>query len=74
MDAIRAQVAAMEHEEVGLRRLRVTATNDAYATALISGIVTALLGALLTAIIGYLIRRTTLARQHGRQPAALSRL
>jgi signal transduction histidine kinase/CheY-like chemotaxis protein/CHASE3 domain sensor protein len=63
MDAIRAQVAAMEHEEVGLRRLRVTATNDAYATALISGVVTALLGALLTAIIGYLIRRATLARQ-----------
>jgi signal transduction histidine kinase/CheY-like chemotaxis protein/CHASE3 domain sensor protein len=63
MDAIRAQIAAMEQEEVGLRRMRVAGTNDAYATALVSGVVSAVLGVLLTAIIGYLIRRATLARQ-----------
>ena len=63
MDAIRAQIAAMDLEEAGLRGVRVAETNDAYATALAGAVVAGLVGVLLTAIIGYLIRRTTLARQ-----------
>jgi signal transduction histidine kinase/CheY-like chemotaxis protein/CHASE3 domain sensor protein len=63
MDEIRAQLAAMDEEEGRLRRLRVAEANDAYTTALASGVVTASLGVLLTAIIGFLIRRSTLARR-----------
>lgn len=63
MDAIRAQIAAIDQEEERLRRLRVAEANDAYTTALSGGVVTGLVGILLTAIIGFLIRRTTLARR-----------
>ena len=63
MDAIRAQLAAMDQEEERLRRRRVAEANDAYTTALAGDVVTGLAGILLIAIIGFLIRRTTLARQ-----------
>jgi CheY-like chemotaxis protein/CHASE3 domain sensor protein len=63
MDAIRAQLATMGQEETSLRRGRIVEMDEAYATALVSGIGSGLLGILLTAIIGFLIRRATLARQ-----------
>ncbi|MBI3197782.1 MAG: response regulator [Rhodospirillales bacterium] len=63
MDAIRAEIAAMEQEEVDRHARRVAETDGAYAAASASTVVSDLLSILLIAIIGYLIRRTTLARQ-----------
>jgi CheY-like chemotaxis protein/signal transduction histidine kinase/CHASE3 domain sensor protein len=63
MDTTRAQLAAMDQEEAGLREKRLGEMTAAYKTALISGILSCLLGIVLTAIIGFLIRRTTIARQ-----------
>jgi signal transduction histidine kinase/CheY-like chemotaxis protein/CHASE3 domain sensor protein len=63
MDAIRAQLAAMDQEEADLREKRLAEMADAYNTALLSGILSGLLGIILTAIVGFLIRRATAARQ-----------
>jgi signal transduction histidine kinase/CheY-like chemotaxis protein/CHASE3 domain sensor protein len=63
MDAIRAQLAAMNQEEAGLRSKRLAEMNDAQKTALASSFLSGLLGILLTATIGFLIRRATLARR-----------
>ncbi|HEX4408563.1 MAG TPA: response regulator [Xanthobacteraceae bacterium] len=62
MDAIRAQIATMGQVEDELRDKRLGEMNDAYKTALASGIVTAVLGIVLTLIVGFLIQRSTLAR------------
>jgi CheY-like chemotaxis protein/CHASE3 domain sensor protein len=62
MDAIRAQLAAMAQVEADLRDKRLAEMNDAYRTALVSGLLSGLLGVVLTAIVGFLIRRTALAR------------
>jgi CheY-like chemotaxis protein/signal transduction histidine kinase/CHASE3 domain sensor protein len=63
MDAIRAQLAAMDQTEAELRDKRLAEMNDAYKTALASGILAALLGITLTILMGYLIRRATMARR-----------
>ena len=62
MDTIRAQLAAMNQEEADLREKRLAEMNDAYHTALGSGVLSCLLGLVVTAVVGYLIRRAALAR------------
>jgi CheY-like chemotaxis protein/signal transduction histidine kinase/CHASE3 domain sensor protein len=63
MDAIRAQLDAMDRVEADLRDKRMAEMSGAYKTALASGVLSALLGLTLTAVIGFLIRRATLARK-----------
>ena len=63
MDAIRAQLSAMDHIEADLRDKRLAEMNAAYKTALVSGILSGLLGVILTIIVGYLIRRAAIARR-----------
>jgi len=62
MDAIRAQLGAMDQEEAALREKRLAEMADAYRTAIISGILTGLLGIILTGIVGFLLRRAAVAR------------
>ena len=63
MDIIRTQIGVMNQEEADLREKRLAEMNDAYNTALISGILSCLLGIALTLMVGYLIRRAAAARQ-----------
>jgi signal transduction histidine kinase/CheY-like chemotaxis protein/CHASE3 domain sensor protein len=63
MDKIRAQLAAMDQEEAGLRDKRLAEMNDASRTALASGILSAFFGMVLTGVVGFLIRRAAIARQ-----------
>ena len=63
MDAIRDQVAAMEHEEIDLRAKRLAEMADAYGRAIGSGIISSLLGIGLTGVIGFLIFRAEAARR-----------
>ena len=63
MDAIRAQLSAMDHIEADLRDKRLAEMNAAYKTALVSGVLSGLLGVILTIIVGYLIRRAAIARR-----------
>lgn len=63
MDAIRAQLANMGQEEARLRSARLAEMDNAYSTALTSGVLSGILGILLTATIGVLMRRATLARR-----------
>jgi signal transduction histidine kinase/CheY-like chemotaxis protein/CHASE3 domain sensor protein len=63
MDAIRSQLAAMARIEAELRDKRVAEMDDAYRTALASGLLSGLLGILLTIVVGYLIRRANNARK-----------
>jgi CheY-like chemotaxis protein/signal transduction histidine kinase/CHASE3 domain sensor protein len=63
MDAVRVQLAAMDQIEADLRDKRLAEMNDAYKTALASGILSGLLGVILTIVVGYLIRRATIARR-----------
>jgi CheY-like chemotaxis protein/CHASE3 domain sensor protein len=63
MDAIRTQLSVMGRIEGGLRDKRLAEMNDAYKTALASGLLSGLLGVVLTVVVGYLIRRTTIARR-----------
>ena len=63
MDAIRNQIAIMDREEADLREKRVAEMEEAYKTALLSGVLSGLLGIVLTVIVGFLIRRATMARQ-----------
>ena len=63
MDAVRAQLAAMSQEEASLRAQRLAEMNNAYSTALVSGVLAAILGIALTTAIGVLIRQATLARR-----------
>lgn len=63
MDAVRGQLSAMSREEAVLRAKRLEEMNNAYGTALLSGVLAGILGILLTIAIGVLIRRSTLARR-----------
>lgn len=63
MDAIRAQIVAMDQEEVDLRAMRLAEMAQAYKTALFSGIFSCVLGLVLTAVVAILIRRAAVARQ-----------
>ena len=63
MDIVRSQITAMDQEEADLREKRLAEMNDAYNTALISGVLSCLLGIVLTLIVGFLIRRAATARQ-----------
>ena len=63
MDAVRGQLSAMSREEAVLRAKRLEEMNNAYVTALLSGVLAGILGILLTIAIGVLIRRSTLARR-----------
>jgi signal transduction histidine kinase/DNA-binding response OmpR family regulator/CHASE3 domain sensor protein len=63
MDAVRADLSAMAQTESELREKRVAEMNDAYRTALASGILSGLLGIAVTFFVGFLIRRSNLARR-----------
>jgi signal transduction histidine kinase/DNA-binding response OmpR family regulator/CHASE3 domain sensor protein len=63
MDAIRVQLAAMGQEEAALRAQRLVEMDNAYSTALLSGLLSGFLGVLLTTAIGVLIHRATVARR-----------
>ena len=58
MDAIRADVSAMEQEEIDLRAKRLAEMADAYWRAIVSGIISSLLGLGLTGVVGFLILRS----------------
>jgi signal transduction histidine kinase/DNA-binding response OmpR family regulator/CHASE3 domain sensor protein len=62
MDAIRAQIAAMNQVEDNLRATRLAEMTQAYDTASTSGMLSGLLGIALTAVVGFLIRRSTVTR------------
>lgn len=63
MDAIRAQIAAMMHEEADLRARRLAEMAEAYKTALASGILSGILGIALTVVVAFLIHRANTARR-----------
>jgi len=58
MDAIRAEVAAMEQEEIALRAKQLSEMGDAYWRAILGGIISSLLGLALTGVVGFLIYRS----------------
>jgi CheY-like chemotaxis protein/signal transduction histidine kinase/CHASE3 domain sensor protein len=62
MDAIRAQLEVMRQEEQRLRVVRLAEMENAYNTAITSGVVSGLLGAFLTLVVFGLIRRSARAR------------
>ncbi|MES2035734.1 MAG: response regulator [Pseudomonadota bacterium] len=62
MDAIRDGLDVMRREESRLRQLRLAEMEDAYSTALTSGVLSALLGGALTIAVFTLIRRSTRSR------------
>ena len=53
MDAIRAEVSAMEHEEVDRRAKRLAEMADAYWRAIVSGVISSLLGIGLTGVVSF---------------------
>jgi signal transduction histidine kinase/DNA-binding response OmpR family regulator/CHASE3 domain sensor protein len=63
MDEIRADVSAMEREEIGLREQRLTEMADADWRAIVSGVISSLLGLGLTGVVGFLIFRAEAARR-----------
>jgi len=62
MDALRTQLEVMRQEEARLRVARIAEMDEAYKTAITSGVLTGLLGAMLTVAVFVLIRRATRAR------------
>lgn len=62
MDAIRAQLDAMQQEEIRQRSMRLAEMEAAYRTAWISSILSCVLGLVLTLVVGMLVRRATKAR------------
>jgi CheY-like chemotaxis protein/signal transduction histidine kinase/CHASE3 domain sensor protein len=62
MDAVRAQLEVMRQEELRLRQVRLAEMENAYNTAITSGIVSGLLGAFLTIVVFVLIRRSSRSR------------
>jgi CheY-like chemotaxis protein/signal transduction histidine kinase/CHASE3 domain sensor protein len=62
MDAIRDQLEVMRQEEIRLRQIRLAEMENAYNTAITSGIVSGLLGAFLTLVVFVLIRRSSRSR------------
>ncbi len=63
MDAIRAQIGAMEDTERRLLAQRFEQVGQAFRTTLQSTIISGALGIALTIAVAWLLRRTTLARQ-----------
>ncbi|HET6553136.1 MAG TPA: response regulator [Dyella sp.] len=63
MDAIRAQLAAMQDDEADLRKRRMDEMATAYNGALTSGLLSGLLGVALTIFVAVMIRNATRARQ-----------
>jgi CheY-like chemotaxis protein/signal transduction histidine kinase/CHASE3 domain sensor protein len=63
MDAIRAQLASMQDEELSLREKRLQEMTVAYSSALTSGGLSGLVGIVLTILVGVLIRKASRARQ-----------
>ncbi|HUO20989.1 MAG TPA: response regulator [Caulobacteraceae bacterium] len=63
MDAIRAQLAAMDEEEAGLRSARLAEMRAAQSTAIASGLLATALGIGLTLAVGVLVNRTARARE-----------
>lgn len=63
MDAVRARITEMRDVERGLRRQRVASMEQAYRTAVISGIVTAALGIALSLFVAMLLRRAAGTRR-----------
>jgi CheY-like chemotaxis protein/CHASE3 domain sensor protein len=63
MDALRTGINKMDDIENGLRTKRVAAMQDAYRTAIVSGILSAVLGIALSIIVAYLIQRNLVARR-----------
>jgi CHASE3 domain sensor protein len=63
MDALRAQVGAMQQEERDVRAKRLTEMEAAYRLSVASGILTGVLGVLLSLAVAYLVRRNVSARQ-----------
>jgi len=63
MDAIRAQVAAMQATEATLRQQRIDEMNAAYDTAVVSVAITALIGVLLSIAITTMISRASATRR-----------
>jgi CheY-like chemotaxis protein/signal transduction histidine kinase/CHASE3 domain sensor protein len=62
MDAIRERINVMRQEENRLRQLRLDEMDQAYRTALVSGVLSGLLGAFLTMAVFILLRRAANAR------------
>jgi signal transduction histidine kinase/CHASE3 domain sensor protein len=63
MDAVRAQLTAMQVEESSLREKRLQEMATAYSTALTTGTMSGLVGILLTVLLGMLVRNASRARQ-----------
>jgi CheY-like chemotaxis protein len=63
MDAIREEIDAMQTEERLLRITRVAEMENAYWTAVGSGILTGVLGILLSLAVAFLLRRAALGRR-----------
>jgi CheY-like chemotaxis protein/signal transduction histidine kinase/CHASE3 domain sensor protein len=62
MDAIRAQLASMQTEELSQRDKRVVEMTAAYGNALTSGLLSGLLGVALTVFVAVMIRNASRAR------------
>lgn len=63
MDALRAQIQIMKEEETRLRAERFEHRNEAYYTAMISGILSGILGVLLSGAVGYFVVKTSSMRR-----------
>ena len=63
MDAIRARLASMQDDELGLRDKRVAEMASAYNSAITSGILSCLLGVGLTIFVSFMVRNATRVRQ-----------
>ncbi|WP_254509456.1 response regulator [Anatilimnocola floriformis] len=62
MDAIRTHVEAMQTTEMVRRADRLREMDQAYLTAVASGVLTGLLGIVLSSVVAYLVRRAMLTR------------
>ena len=63
MDSIRENIAQMRAAEVEVRKKRVAEMQEAYRTAIVSGLMTAALGIALSFAVSYLVRRTAAAQR-----------
>ncbi len=63
MDALRSQVAGIQAEERALLKQRLEETDEAFGTAVRSGLVSGLLGIFLALTAAWLLRRAGLARE-----------
>jgi signal transduction histidine kinase/DNA-binding response OmpR family regulator/CHASE3 domain sensor protein len=63
MDTVRNLIDGMEQKEQILRAKRFSEMDEAYKTALVSGVLTGFLGVVLSGLVGYMIRRTNMVRR-----------